>query len=90
MNASGNKKLGKVRGAIRKGYLDHCTLEVHESILEITLAKKIASSHSTLMPFVVAGVFYYVFNFLVAFGAVDENSTCQYCGNKIMDVVVKK
>ena len=31
-----------------------------------TLAKKIASSHSTLMPFVVAGVFYYVFNFLVA------------------------
>ncbi len=32
-----------------------------------TLAKKIASSHSTLMPFVVAGVFYYVFNFIVAF-----------------------
>ena len=32
-----------------------------------TLAKKIASSHTTLMPFVVAGVFYYVFNFLVAF-----------------------
>ena len=31
-----------------------------------TLAKKIASSHTTLMPFVVAGVFYYVFNFLVA------------------------
>ena len=33
-----------------------------------TLAKKIASSQSTLMPFVVAGVFYYVFNFVVAFG----------------------
>jgi len=32
-----------------------------------TLAKKIASSHTTLMPFVVAGVFYYIFNFLVAF-----------------------
>ena len=32
-----------------------------------TLAKKIASSHSTLMPFVVAGVFYYVFSFIVAF-----------------------
>ena len=31
-----------------------------------TLAKKIASSQSTLMPFVVAGVFYYVFNFVVA------------------------
>ena len=33
-----------------------------------TLAKKIASSHTTLMPFVVAGVFYYIFNFVVAFG----------------------
>lgn len=32
-----------------------------------TLAKKIASSHATLMPFVIAGVFYYIFNFLVAF-----------------------
>ncbi len=32
-----------------------------------TLAKKIASSHTTLMPFVIAGVFYYVFNFVVAF-----------------------
>ena len=32
-----------------------------------TLAKKIASSHTTLMPFVVAGVFYYVFNFIVAY-----------------------
>ncbi len=32
-----------------------------------TLAKKIASSHTTLVPFVVAGIFYYVFNFLVAF-----------------------
>ena len=31
-----------------------------------TLAKKIASSQTTLMPFVVAGIFYYVFNFLVA------------------------
>ncbi|MCR4770852.1 MAG: amino acid ABC transporter permease [Oscillospiraceae bacterium] len=32
-----------------------------------TLAKQIASSHSTLMPFVVAGIFYYIFNFIVAF-----------------------
>lgn len=31
-----------------------------------TLAKKIASSQSTLVPFVVAGVFYFVFNFIVA------------------------
>ena len=31
-----------------------------------TLAKKIASSQTTLMPFVVAGVFYYIFNFAMA------------------------
>ena len=32
-----------------------------------TLAKKIAASQTTMMPFVIAGVFYYVFNFVVAF-----------------------
>lgn len=31
-----------------------------------TIAKKIASSQSILTPFVVAGVFYYVFNFIMA------------------------
>ncbi len=31
-----------------------------------TMAQKIASSHATLMPFVVAGIAYYVFNFIVA------------------------
>ncbi|HAL74260.1 MAG TPA: polar amino acid ABC transporter permease [Clostridiales bacterium] len=31
-----------------------------------TLAKKIASSQTTLMPFVVAGIFYYIFNFAMA------------------------
>ena len=38
------------------------------SVLEMfTIAKQIASAHTTMIPFVVAGVFYYVFNFLVAF-----------------------
>lgn len=32
-----------------------------------TAAKLIAAAQSTVMPFIVAGVFYYVFNFLVAF-----------------------
>jgi len=32
-----------------------------------TMAKKIASSQSTLMPFVIAAVFYYVFNLVMAF-----------------------
>ena len=37
------------------------------SVLEMfTIAKQIASATSSMMPFIVAGIFYYVFNFLVA------------------------
>ena len=37
------------------------------SVLEMfTVARQIASAETTMMPFVVAGVFYYIFNFLVA------------------------
>jgi polar amino acid transport system permease protein len=39
------------------------------SVLEMfTIAKQISSAHATMIPFVVAGVFYYIFNFLVAGG----------------------
>lgn len=39
------------------------------SVMEMfTIAKQIASSQATMVPFVVAGIFYYLFNFLVAFG----------------------
>ena len=31
-----------------------------------TIAKQIASSQTTMMPFVVAAIFYYIFNLLVA------------------------
>lgn len=37
------------------------------AVLEMfTIAKQIASASSSMMPFIVAGVFYYVFNFVVA------------------------
>ena len=37
------------------------------SVLEMfTIAKQIASANTTMIPFVVAGVFYYLFNFVVA------------------------
>jgi polar amino acid transport system permease protein len=37
------------------------------SVLEMfTLAKQIASAQTTMMPFIIAGIFYYIFNFLVA------------------------
>ncbi|MCF0142898.1 MAG: hypothetical protein HUJ75_05920 [Parasporobacterium sp.] len=32
------------------------------------MAKQIAAAQTTFMPFLVAGVFYYVFNYLVSFG----------------------
>lgn len=32
-----------------------------------TMAKKISSSQSTLTPFIVAGIFYYIFNYIVAY-----------------------
>ena len=32
-----------------------------------TIAKQIAAAQTTMMPFIVAGLFYYVFNFVVAF-----------------------
>ena len=39
------------------------------SVLEMfTIAKQISSAHATMIPFIVAGVFYYLFNFLVASG----------------------
>ncbi len=39
------------------------------SIMEMfTIAKQIASTHTTLLPLVVAGIFYYVFNLVVASG----------------------
>ena len=39
------------------------------SVLEMfTIAKQISSAHPTMVPFVVAGVFYYIFNFVVAAG----------------------
>ena len=39
------------------------------SVLEMfTVAKQLASAQTTMMPFIIAGIFYYVFNFIVAWG----------------------
>ena len=39
------------------------------SVMEMfTVAKMAASAHTTMVPFIVAGLFYYVFNYLVAWG----------------------
>ena len=71
------KKLNGVRKAIRYGYLKHCTLEMHNDELQAVLAKKIVKD---LCPSCGASIV----------GAADENYKCSYCGNQIMDVIIKK
>lgn len=72
-----NKKLKKVRDVIRRRYLLHCTIEMHDDALMIALAKKIVKDRcsSCGAPIV---------------DAVDENYVCKYCGRKIMGVIEKK
>ena len=43
-----------------------------------TSAKAIASAQTTMMPFVIAGIFYYIFNLLVAFGMEQAEKKLSY------------
>ncbi len=75
--AAGKEDMKEVRGAIRRRYLRNCTLEKHDDVLMVALAKQIVKDKcpSCNGPIV---------------GAVDENYRCKYCDNIIMDVVRKK
>ncbi len=81
--ATKSRKPGKkismmaVRGALKKRYLQNCTLEKHGDVLTVALAKRIVKDKcpSCNGPIV---------------GAVDEHYKCRYCGNMIMNVVRKK
>ena len=33
-----------------------------------TIAKQLSSAHTSMTPLIAAGVFYYIFNYIVAFG----------------------
>ena len=49
------------------------------SVLEMfTIARQIGSASSTMIPFIVAGVFYYVFNFIVACGMASIEKKLNY------------
>lgn len=49
------------------------------SVLEMfTIAKQISSAKATVIPFVVAGVFYYIFNFLVAWSMARVEKSLNY------------
>ena len=49
------------------------------SVMEMfTIAKMEAAAHTTMVPFIVAGLFYYVFNFLVAWGMERVEKSLDY------------
>ena len=49
------------------------------SVMEMfTIAKMEAAAHTTMVPFIVAGVFYYVFNFAVAWGMERVEKSLSY------------
>ena len=70
-------KLKEVRRTIRKGYLKHCSMEVHEGEVMVSLAKRIVKD---TCPYCAAPIV----------GAVYKDYKCQYCDNVIMGVIEKK
>lgn len=71
------RELKSVRGALRQHYLLNCTLEKHDDVLKVALAKKIVKDQCPSCGGAIVG-------------AVDEHYQCRYCGNVIMGVVHKK
>lgn len=47
-----------------------------------TLAKQIAAAQTSMMPYLAAGIFYYIFNFIVAFGMEKLEDKLNYYKNK--------
>ncbi len=76
-NSSADKMVKAVSGSIRKRYLKNCTIEKHDGVLKVALAKKIVKDQC-------------VFCGASIVGAVDEHYRCNYCNNLIMGVVRKK
>ncbi|WP_288885741.1 hypothetical protein [uncultured Eubacterium sp.] len=70
-------KLKEVRRTIHKGYLKHCSMEVHEGEVMVSLAKRIVKD---TCPYCAAPIV----------GAVYKDYKCQYCDNMIMGVIEKK
>lgn len=67
----------KINRSLRYRYLRNCCLEMHDGCLKVALAKKIVKDQC---PSCGASIV----------GAADEDYVCRYCGNRIMNVIVKK
>ncbi len=66
-----------IEGALKYGYLKNCTIEIHNGICQIALEKKIVKDMCPSCGAPIVGV-------------EDDTYVCEYCGNKIFDVVKKK
>ncbi len=74
---SNKKKMKLVKASICNGYLCNCTFEKHNGEVMVALSKKVVKDRCPTCGAPITG-------------AVDECYKCRYCGNLIMDVVVKK
>ncbi len=70
-------RLSRVRRAMRKGYLRNCTVEKHNGVMQVALAKKIIKDSCPSCGAPITGAAY-------------SDYVCKYCDRKIMGVVVKK
>lgn len=79
VNIKENKFSGlkPVYAAMRRRYLNNCTVEMHDGELKMALAKKIVKDKCPYCNGEITG-------------AANEHYRCRYCNNLIMDVVVKK
>ncbi len=49
------------------------------SVMEMfSIAKEVAAAHTTMMPFAIAGLFYYIFNFIVAYAMERVEKSLNY------------
>lgn len=69
--------LKKICQSIKRRYLKNCTLEIHDNSVKVALAKKVVKDQCPTCGASITD-------------AVYEDYICKYCGNKIMDVVIKK
>ncbi len=66
-----------VSGAIKKGYLINCTIEINNGIPQVALAKKVVKDSC---PYCGAPII----------NAINNNYRCSYCGKKITNVIERK
>lgn len=71
------KNLSLLDGAIRKGYLKNCTIEIHAGVPKLALSKKIVKDRCPTCGAPIIDV-------------KNDIYICKYCGNKITRVVEKK